>query len=76
MPHSPPCYAEGHEALAGDVVMYHGDRSTVEAVIVGSLIAEWGVAEAGIILQNASFGRVFVSDTSTDEDLVFVSRGA
>lgn len=74
MPHSPPCYPDGQEARAGDVVMYHGERSTVEVVIVGDLMAEWGVAEAGVMLQNASFGRVFVADTSADEDLAFVSR--
>ncbi len=76
VPHSHIIYPIGLEANAGDVVMYHGERSFVEVVIVGELVAEWGVGEPGLMLQNISFGRVFVPASSFGEDIVYVSRGA
>jgi hypothetical protein len=76
MPHSPLAYPSGPEARAGDVVTYHGERSTVELVVVDELVAEWGVEESGVLLQNASFGRVFIPASGFDEDFVYVSRGA
>jgi hypothetical protein len=68
-------YPGGPEARARDIVTYHGERSIVELVIVDQLIAEWGVEESGLMLQNASFGRVFVPASSFDEDFAYVSRG-
>jgi hypothetical protein len=76
MPHSPISYPGGPLAEAGDIVTYHQERSTVEAVIVGDRVSEWGVEEPGLMLQNVSFGRVFVPVSGFDEDLSYVSRGA
>lgn len=76
MPHSHITYPEGSQAQAGDVVTYHGERSTVEVVIVDELLPEWGVDEPGLMLQNASFGRVFIPASGFDEDFAYVSRGA
>ncbi len=76
MPHSHISYPEGLQARAGDIVTYHGERSTVEVVIVDQLITEWGVEEPGLMLRNASFGRVFVPESGFDEDFAYVSREA
>jgi hypothetical protein len=76
MPHSSLPYPSGTQSRAGDVVTYHGERSTVELVIVDELVAEWGVEEPGVLLQNASFGRVFIPASGFDEDFTYVSRGA
>ena len=75
MPNVPIRYPGGPSAEAGDVVVYHHERSTVEVVVCGDLLAEWGVQEAGLMLQNASFGRVFVPESGFDEDLSYVCRG-
>ena len=74
--HRPACSRRRARARAGDIVTYHGERSTVEVVIVDELLTEWGVDEPGLMLQNASFGRVFVSAFDFDEDFAYVSRGA
>ena len=74
MPQTHITYPEGPQARAGDVVTYFGERSTVEVVIVDDLIAQWGVEEPGLMLQNANFGRVFVAASGLNEAFVYVSR--
>jgi hypothetical protein len=68
-------YPEGLRAQVGDVVTFHGDRSRVEEVIVDEVVTAFGVEEAGVMLTNESFGRVFVPASGFDEDFAFVSRG-
>jgi hypothetical protein len=46
-----------------------------EVVIVDDLLPEWGVEEPGLMLRNATFGRVFIPASGFDEDLAYVSRG-
>jgi hypothetical protein len=74
MPHSHINYPDGLQAQVGDVVAYHGERSTVEVVIIDELIAAWRVDEPGLMLRNAGFGRVFIPASGFDEDLSYVSR--
>ena len=77
MQYLPVCYPDGSEARIGDVLQLRGERSTVEDVITERNFAQWGLDRRGVMLLNASFGRIFIrSSDFEDEEVVFVSRGA
>ncbi len=73
-------YKSGVEIRAGDHVLYHGDPGEIEfiaAELVGDAAMDWYVREhgAGVLVREPKFfGRVYISDTENDEDLVFVGR--
>jgi len=75
MPHAPIKYPDGTAAPVGDIVRLNGELSTVETLIAGGDCAVWGVEESAVLLQNESFGRVFIgSSCFAEEDLLLVSR--
>jgi len=79
----PLTYYSGEEIKPGDHVMFHGEPGEIE--FVADPLANdndpeisWYVQEYGGgvgVTEPKYFGRAFVSDPNTDEDLVFVSRG-
>jgi hypothetical protein len=81
----PFVYQSGETIMHGDRVLYGGNPGEVEFVIDPRGSAEdrraeqydWFMEEYGggvMIREPKVFGRMFVSDPETDEDLVFVSR--
>jgi len=73
-------YQSGQEVRAADKVTYHGEPGEIEFVaenLAGDSGTDWYVTELGggvMIREPKVFGRVFVSNPSQDEDLVFVAR--
>ena len=74
-------YKSGEEVKGGDRVTYHGERGTVEFVVtdkIGDSALDWYVDQypgGGLMIKAEGFGDVFLTETSFDEDLVFVARG-
>jgi hypothetical protein len=76
----PFTYQSGEEVKKGDRVLFHGEPGEIEFVADG-LIADpamdYYVEEHGggvMVIEPKCFGRAFLTDTHTDEDLVLVSR--
>jgi len=70
-------YHSGEEVRAGDRVLYAGEPGTIEFVASATdPETVWYVQEfgGGCMLLVAPFGRLFLSDSQTDEDLDFVAR--
>lgn len=79
----PLTYHSGEEIKPGDLVMFHGEPGEIEFVadpLADNIDPEisWHVQEFGGgvgVIEPKHFGRAFISDPNTDEDLVFVSLG-
>jgi hypothetical protein len=79
----PLTYYSGEEIKPGDRVMLNGEPGEIE--FVADPLANdndpeirWHVQEYGGgvgVTEPKHFGRAFMQDPNTDEDLVFVSRG-
>jgi hypothetical protein len=73
-------YMTGEDVQKGDYVRFHGDPGRVEFVaesLIGDPEIEWHVKEFGggvMILEPKVFGRAFLHETDTAEDLILVSR--
>jgi len=77
-PSMPPTYSSGEHICAGDRVLYHGESGKVEFVAAAAdPEIQWYLEQCGdgCMVLAASFGRVYVTATESDEDLQFVSRG-
>ncbi len=73
-------YRCGTEVRKGDKVLSHGEPGEIEFVadaLVDDPAMDWNLRENGpgvMILEPKFFGRAYVRDTETAEDVVFVSR--
>lgn len=73
-------YQSGEEIKPGDRVLLHGEAGEVEFVAdQGGDPDDWYVKEYGggvmiVELEPRAFGRVFIVEPETDEDLIFVAR--
>lgn len=73
-------YESGEAIRKGDGVLFHGEPGEVEFVVdvlTGDAAMDWYVKELGggvMIIEPKRFGRVFLDEPESDEDLVFVSR--
>jgi hypothetical protein len=78
----PFVYQTGQEIRKGDRVIFHGEPGEIEFVAdpdVSDPEIDWYVQEYGggvMILEPKHFGRCFLTETGTAEDLEFVSRSA
>lgn len=78
----PITYMTGEEVMKGDRVLFHGEPGKIELVAdpgVADPETDWYVKQYGggaMILEPKHFGRAFLSDPHTDEDLEFVSRSS
>jgi hypothetical protein len=76
----PFTYVTGEDARKGDHVTYHGEPGRVDFVAEPSIDdpeTAWYVKEFGggvMILEPKAFGSVFLTEPSSDEDLILVSR--
>ena len=76
----PFTYRSGKEIKRGDRVLFHGEPGEIEFVanpLVRDPETEWHVKEFGGgvgIIEPKHFGRAFLSEPGTYEDLIFVSR--
>jgi len=74
-------YQSGQEIRRGDRVLFHGEPGEIEFVVreaVGDPATDWYMTKFGggvMVAESKVFGHVFLSETNTDEDLVFVARG-
>jgi hypothetical protein len=75
-------YRSGEEVERGDQITYHAEPGKVEFVVtekVGDPAMDWYVDQfprGGVMIAARNFGSVFLTESSIDEDLEFVSRGA
>jgi hypothetical protein len=73
-------YRSGEEILEADRIAYFGDFGHVEFVasgITGDPLRDWYLQRhpgGGLMIRTGRFGRIFVSATAIDYDLVFLSR--
>lgn len=74
-------YTSGEEILEADRIVYFGDFGHVEFVvsaITGNSLRDWYLQrhpDGGLMIRTGRFGRVFVSATAIDYDIIFLSRG-
>ena len=79
-PALPFTYQSGEEIKKGDRVLFHGEPGEIEFVadaLIGDPAMDWYVEEQGggvMVIEPKCFGRAFLTETHTAEDLVFVSR--
>jgi hypothetical protein len=77
---TPLRYVSGEEILPADRISYHGDFGDVEFVLTGATgnaLRDWylqGFPQGGLMIRTAHFGRLFVSASAIDYDLLLVSR--
>jgi hypothetical protein len=70
----------GEEIRKGDRVLFHGEPGEIELVAdpaVANPETDWYVQEYGrgvMVLEPKNFGRAFLPEPQTAEDLEFVSR--
>jgi hypothetical protein len=73
-------YMAGEDIRKGDFVRFHGEPGRVEFIaesLIGDPEIDWHVNEFGggvMILEPKVFGRAFLPEPDTTEDLVLVSR--
>ncbi|HEX7152947.1 MAG TPA: hypothetical protein VF618_15775 [Thermoanaerobaculia bacterium] len=73
-------YLSGEAMLPGDHVRYLGEAGTIEFIALetnGEQTADWYAEkfpDGGVMINNETFGRVFLSATNIDCHLEFVSR--
>jgi len=71
------CYLDGTEAMVGDIVTLQGERSTVETIIDKTEAKVWGMEKPEILLQNKTFGRIYIDyDDFEGQEVVFISRSS
>jgi len=76
----PFIYQTGEEIRKGDRVLLHGEPGEIEFVAdatIGDSARDWYVEEQGggvMVIEPKCFGRAFLTETHTAENLVFVSR--
>jgi hypothetical protein len=83
-PHENPLvpfkYHSGEEIKKGDRVLFNGEPGEIEFVadaLIGDAAMDWYIEEHGggvMVIEPKCFGRVFLTDTHGEEDLVLVSR--
>ena len=77
---TPMKYQTGDEILRGDRVLFHGEPGEIEFIVdalSGDPAMDWYMNEHGpgvMVLEPKIFGRAFIRDTESAEDLVLVSR--
>ena len=75
-------YQSGEDIREGDRVMFHGEPGEIEFVVdrfVGDPATDWYMREFGpgvMVREPKHFGRAYIRDTMSNEDLMFVSRKA
>jgi hypothetical protein len=73
-------YQSGEDIEKGDCVLFYGEPGEIEFVadaFVGDPAMDWWVEEHGggvMVIEPRYFGQAFLTETHTEEDLVFVSR--
>ena len=73
-------YMTGEEIRKGDRVLFHGEPGEIELVADPAITnpeTNWYVQEYGrgvMILEPKNFGRAFLPEPQTAEDLEFVAR--
>jgi hypothetical protein len=73
-------YQSGDEIIKGDRVLFHGQPGEIEAIadpLVKDPETDWFMQEYGggvMVSEPKVSGRVFVTDTEDEEDLILVSR--
>ena len=73
-------YQSGEEMKKGDLITYGGKPGVVEFVVTGKSgdpEMDWYIdedPEGGVMVKVESFGNIFLPETDTEEDLIFVSR--
>jgi len=73
-------YMTGEEIRKGDRVLFHGEPGEIELVADPAITnpeTDWYVQEYGrgvMILEPKNFGRAFLPEPQTAEDLEFVAR--
>jgi hypothetical protein len=73
-------YQSGEEIKKGDRVLFHGEPGEIEFVadvLIGDPAMDWYVKEHGggvMVIEPQYFGQAFLTETQTEDDLVFVSR--
>lgn len=76
----PLTYMSGDEIRSGDRVLFHGNSGEIEFVadpLVFDPATQWYVQEYGggvMVLEPDTFGRTFLSEPETDDDLELVRR--
>ena len=76
----PLTYMTGQEIRKGDRVLFHGEPGEIELVadpLVPDPETDWYVQEYGggvMILEPKQFGRAFLREPHTAEDLEFLAR--
>jgi len=76
----PFSYHSGEEIKKGDRVLLNGKSGEIEFVadaLIGDPAQDWCITEHGrgiMVVEPKCFGRVFLTDTYTEEDLVLVCR--
>jgi hypothetical protein len=75
-------YYSGEEVRKGDRITYHGESGEVEFLVTdktGDATMDWYIEnspEGGFMIRANNFGNVFLTDSETDEDLLFVARAS
>jgi hypothetical protein len=78
---SPLNYMTGEEIMEADRICYFGDFGHVEFVVsavTGNPLRDWYLQRepgGGLMIKTTRFGRVFISASAIDHDLVLLSRG-
>lgn len=74
---SPIRYADGQEALTGDVVSVGKESYTVEHVVDSPAeIADWGTRQRGLMFLDAAYELLFQPESARDwASVVLVRRG-
>ena len=73
-------YPSGEEVRRGDRITYNNEPGRVEFVVAektGDAAMDWYLQEnprGGFMISAKTFGNVFLTDSETDEDIVFVAR--
>ena len=73
-------YLTGEEIRKGDRVLFHGEPGEIELVADPAIAdpeTDWFVQEHGqgvMILEPKNFGRAFLTEPQTAEDLKFIAR--
>lgn len=75
-------HASGEEVRRGDRITYHDEPGEVEFLVTektGDAAMDWyleDTPEGGFMITAKTFGSVFLTDSESDEDLVFVGRAS
>jgi hypothetical protein len=76
----PFTYESGAAIRKGDRVLFHGEPAEIEFLaeaLTGDPAMDWYIEKLGVgvmIIEPKHYGRVFLHETDTAEDLMFISR--